>query len=311
MQEMSSLIRSISPSAVLVQGDTATTFFSALAAFNLRSPVVHLEAGLRTNRLNSPFPEEGYRQMVSRISSYHFSPTDGAKQNLVAEGIDSDRIFVTGNSAVDAVNWVKSYFKANPVEHSRIQNLLHDEIGLTRSRPFVLVTDHRRENQGENMPKILRALDSLSRKMPDFDFLWILHPNPALQSLVRDLLPKGNSVKVARPVTYLEMSLLLQTCQFVMTDSGGLQEEAPSYGKYSMVLRNSTERPEAIHEGLSWLAGADKTRIEKTAMMIAQKVSAGKDSKIIFPPNPFGDGKTGLRVAHWLTKAIRSGITVV
>lgn len=296
---VSKLIDKLSPSIVLVQGDTATTFFSAVASFNASIPVVHLEAGLRTQALGSPFPEEGYRQMVSRISEHHFAPTQSAKDNLILENVTPSTISVVGNSVVDATEMVMQHFASNPGLSYQLTEKVFSQTGISATRKFVLVTVHRRENIGPKLAEIIFGISNLARVLDEYDFLWVLHPNPELQQSVRQAIAASDNIKVVQPMGYLEMSLLLSNCYFVITDSGGLQEEAPSYQRFSLVLRESTERPEAVEQGLSWLVGTDGQTLQKGALHIIELLNKEK-SKEDFGKNPFGNGKTGARVGGWL-----------
>lgn len=295
------VIDSVEPKIVLVQGDTASTFFGALAAYNQSVPVVHLEAGLRTHNLVAPFPEEGYRQMVSRISIHHFAPTALASENLLAEGIDQKSISIVGNSSVDVSSKVLRHFKEFPGEKRAIWEELLDVFGCgVKEGLFVLITVHRRENQGTPLVGITEAVRDLARKYPELHFIWVLHPNPKLQSRVGGLIGRIPNVRPVRPLSFLHMAVALDACLFVITDSGGIQEEAPSFSKYSLVVRESTERPEAVEKELSWLVGSEPERIISNSSSLISALSKSDGKRVAFANNPFGDGFTAGRVVNWL-----------
>lgn len=291
----------VNPKIVMVQGDTASTFFGALAAYNQGVPVVHLEAGLRTHNLDAPFPEEGYRQMVSRVSIHHFAPTPRASENLLAEGIDQQSISIVGNSSVDVSSKVLRHFKEFPEKKRALWEELLNVFGSeVKEGLFVLITVHRRENQGTPLDRIAEAVRALARQYPELHFIWVLHPNPKLQSRVGELVEHIPNVRVVRPLIFLHMAVALDACLFVITDSGGIQEEAPSFSKYSLVVRESTERPEAVEKELSWLVGSEPERIISNSSSLISALGQTEDKRVAFANNPFGDGFTAGRVVDWL-----------
>ena len=272
------------PSLVLVQGDTSTVFCAALAAFYEGIPVGHVEAGLRSFDMAHPFPEEGNRLLTSRLSSLHFAPTERAKGNLLAEGIDEEGIFVTGNTVVDSLNFMALRLKEQKGS-SAISSILE------RARPLLLVTAHRRENFGEPMRRIFSALCKIARKRPEVDIVYPVHPNPRVKLMAKELLAQEENVHLLPPLHYLDFLTLMSRARLCLTDSGGVQEEAPSFGLPLLVLRETTERPEGIEAGCAELLGSDEDRIESRALELLDR------EKIEMPANPYGDGKAAERVA--------------
>ncbi|OZM75013.1 UDP-N-acetylglucosamine 2-epimerase (non-hydrolyzing) [Amycolatopsis antarctica] len=286
LPEMERLLRERRPAAVVVQGDTSTVLAGALSAFWLGIPVVHLEAGLRTYELDSPFPEEGNRQMVSRIAALHLAPTAAAATALRAEGVPADRIALTGNTVVDAVLRVAATRPAaGDPELARL------EAGLRRDgRRLVLVTSHRRESWGEPMDRTLDAVRRIVARHPDVEVLLPLHPNPAVRSRISAGLGGVERVTLTEPLGYADLIGALRLADLVLTDSGGIQEEAPTFGTPVLVLREVTERREAVDAGSAWLVGTDADLIVKTAGLVL-------DGQLTVPAgvNPFGDGTAALR----------------
>jgi UDP-N-acetylglucosamine 2-epimerase (non-hydrolysing) len=277
----------VDPGLVIVQGDTMTCFAASLAAFLSKRPVMHIEAGLRTHDRYAPFPEETLRTMVSDMAEYHIAPTRRAKQNLLEEGILAEKVWVTGNTIVDALQSMGTWLsKRRPVV---LRNL-----GLQGR--FVLVTGHRRENFGEPFRRIFQALRRLALEHPTVDFIYPVHPNPNVLVPVREALSGLKNMKLVEPLDYLAFLSLMSACEFVISDSGGVQEEAPSLGKMVLVTREVTERPELIEYGLGKLVGSDPDRIcQEGESLLSQGVSErGKSGR----PNPFGDGKASERIVN-------------
>ncbi|NOI57531.1 non-hydrolyzing UDP-N-acetylglucosamine 2-epimerase [Vibrio coralliilyticus] len=267
--------------AVLVHGDTATTFTGALAAFYQRVPIIaHVEAGLRSGNMQHPFPEESNRQMVARIANLHFAPTAGAHQALVQEGISSQHIHLTGNTAIDA----------------QVHLLTQGKVETKRSNK-VLVTAHRRENWA-NIATICQAVKQLSVLRTDLEFVFAVHPNPQVKQQVLQALEGIERVTVSEPLDYLELQQCLAEACLVLTDSGGIQEEAPTFGTRVVVLRETTERPEAVAKGYSVLSGADK--VDRIVTSALEMLSLGSFSQ---QDNPFGDGKASEQIARVISEA--------
>ncbi|SEP51714.1 UDP-N-Acetylglucosamine 2-epimerase [Amycolatopsis saalfeldensis] len=275
-------LRRFSPGAIVVQGDTTTGLAGALAAFWLGIPVVHLEAGLRTHDLAAPFPEEGTRQMVSRIASLHLAPTEGAVAALLAEGIDRRRIVRTGNTVVDAVLAVAA---RDLPAHDQGLALLEMEIAETGGR-LLLVTSHRRESWGEPLGRTLAAVRRIVAEHPDVQVLFPVHPNPAVRAQVVGELGGRARVTITEPLEYPDLVRALRLASLVLTDSGGIQEEAPTFGTPVLVLREVTERAEAIDAGCAWLVGTETDLITATAGRLLR--GELRPSPV---GNPYGDGK--------------------
>ena len=288
METLDSYYRSEKPDLVLVQGDTTTVLCAALAAFYNHIPVGHVEAGLRTGDMGSPWPEEANRVLTSRLAALHFAPTSMSRENLVREGIDQERIFVTGNTVIDslffAVNKIKSYPPAIPGLDSAI-------MAPSNSSPLVLITGHRRDNFGKGFESICRAVTELANLFPEVQFVYPVHLNPNVRGPVTRLLgnSEGNNIHLIDPLPYLSFVALMNRASLILTDSGGIQEEAPSLGKPVLVMRESTERPEAISAGTARLVGADYNKIiSETSNLLTNREAYEKMAKA---HNPFGDGQ--------------------
>lgn len=276
------------PVAVLVQGDTSTTLAGALAAFWRRIPVVHLEAGLRTHDLDAPFPEEGNRQMVSRIAALHLAPTGAAAAALAAESLPHQRIVVTGNTVVDAVLAIAA---ADLPARSPVVAELERDLDATGGR-LLLVTVHRRESWGAGLDRVLAAVRTIVTEHPDVHVLLPAHPNPAVRSQADAALAAAPRVRICDPIDYPDLVRALRRSALVLTDSGGIQEEAPSFGVPVLVARDVTERREAVEAGYAWLVGTDPARIQgKARELLAANTRLRPDG------NPYGDGTAGVRCA--------------
>ena len=274
------------PDFVLVQGDTTTTFVAALSAFYHKIPVAHVEAGLRTRDKFNPFPEEMNRRMTSVIADVHFAPTEKALHNLVAEGIDRDRIWLTGNTVIDALKDVAGWNR--PCDHPVLKRV------TAENRRMVFVTSHRRENQGEPQAAICRALIALIERFEDVLVVFPVHLSPAVRDTVLPLLTDRDRIILLDPIDYLETIHFMQHAYIVLTDSGGIQEEAPALGKPVLVLRTTTERPEGIHAGTARLVGTDAARIvEEASDLLCSPKSYQKMSHAV---NPYGDGHASERM---------------
>lgn len=286
----SDLLNTIRPDRVLVHGDTTTAAAVSLAAFHENIPVAHVEAGLRTNRMDQPWPEEMNRRFVDLVADILFAPTEKAKENLVAEGFDSKRIVVTGNTVVDALLAVNAKIEA---DHALRQRLDAAFSYLDGNRQLILVTGHRRENFGEGFQEICTALLEISKR-PDVDIVYPVHLNPNVRAPVLSRLAGMERLHVIEPVGYLEFVYLMRRATLLLTDSGGIQEEAPSLGKPVLVMRNVTERPEAVAAGTACLVGAESERIVSSVnnyLDHPDKIEASRHAV-----NPYGDGRAAERI---------------
>jgi UDP-N-acetylglucosamine 2-epimerase (non-hydrolysing) len=283
------------PDAVLVQGDTTTVMSSSLAAFYQQIPVGHVEAGLRSFDLRNPFPEEANRQLTSRLATWHFAPTTRARDNLLHENVPSAGIFVTGNTIVDALRSlpVGGTFESPALER------------VNFGRRIILVTAHRRENHGEGLHRICRALRQLVEAVADVEIVFPLHLNRNVQSVARTELHQIPRVHLVEPLGYLDLLQVLQRCCLVLTDSGGLQEEAPSFHKPVLILREVTERPEVVECGAGALVGTDPNRILTAALTLLRE--PGEYERMARAINPFGDGTAARQIADVLARQVVKG----
>lgn len=281
-------IEEMRPDAVLVQGDTTTSAFAALAAFYAQVPVVHLEAGLRTGDIYSPFPEEVNRKIITQVASLSLAPTGTSRDNLLREGVDPASVLVTGNSVVDALLHVSA--SDVPVQHPELADLL---ARLADDDKVLLVTTHRRENLGDAMTAIGRAIARIARVHPALTIIMPLHRNPKVRERVLPEIEGLDSVHVLDPLEYGDFSRVLRRAEVVLTDSGGVQEEAPALGKPVLVLRENTERPEAVDAGTVKLIGTDEQRIvDEVSRLLTDSDSYTAMANAV---NPYGDGQTAER----------------
>jgi UDP-N-acetylglucosamine 2-epimerase (non-hydrolysing) len=319
---MRSVIKEIQPHIVFVHGDTTTSTAAALASFYQKIPVGHIEAGLRTHDIYSPWPEEMNRQITSKIASYHFAPTVLSKQNLLLEGIKNENIFITGNTVIDSLYWVIDKMKNDKTLKKTITQTLvsfglpikkiqewenHSNPLLTlkslSQRKLILITGHRRENFGQGFINICKAIKELSESYPDIDFVYPMHLNPNVRNTIKQIFrlaknqkPKVDNLYFIEPLDYLPFVYLMNQSYLVLTDSGGIQEEAPGLGKPVLVMRDTTERPEALKAGTVKLVGTDKKLIiEQVSKLIKNKSYYLKMSKA---NNPYGDGKACSRILN-------------
>ena len=303
---MRNVLRKVLPDVVLVHGDTTTSTAAALAAFYQQIPVGHIEAGLRTHDIYSPWPEEMNRQITSRIATYHFSPTPLSKQNLLAEGIKEEQIVVTGNTVIDALYRVVDHIKKNLKLDAELESLLkqagYDVTRLREGKKLVLITGHRRENFGEGFVHICTAIKDLTKKYPDVDFVYPMHLNPNVRKPIHEVFEDnlsglGNMFFI-EPLEYLSFVYLMEKSNIVLTDSGGIQEEAPGLGKPVLVMRDTTERPEALEAGTVKLVGTSYDKIvNEVSALLENQDYYNKMSKAI---NPYGDGKACGRIVFSL-----------
>ncbi len=278
-------IERFAPDCLVVQGDTTTAFAGALAGFYAAVPVAHVEAGLRTYDKRQPFPEELNRRLISHVADYHFAPTPRARHNLLAEGIDPDRIWITGNTGIDAL------FLA-------LERCRPEAAGPPRTGRVLLLTAHRRENHGAPLGRICRAVLTLLERFPDLRVVYPVHLNPRVRTTAFGLLGGHPRVELTEPLDYRTFVLAMHRADVILTDSGGIQEEAPSLHKPVLVLRETTERPEAVEAGTARLVGTDAGRIvQETAALLAE---VGNGRGPVLQDNPYGDGKATRRILEVL-----------
>jgi UDP-N-acetylglucosamine 2-epimerase (non-hydrolysing) len=290
------------PDVVLVHGDTTTTLATAMAGFYAGVPVGHVEAGLRTHDVYAPFPEEFNRQVVSKVARWHFAPTSLSRSNLVAEGVPEESIAVTGNTVIDAMHWVLARIEADGGRAQGVAQHLSAMLPFAWQRErFVLITGHRRENFGDGFLQICESLRDLAQRFTAVRFVYPVHLNPNVQQPVRALLGALPNVHLIEPLDYEPFVYLLKHCHLVLTDSGGIQEEAPSLGKPVLVMRQVTERPEAVQAGTVELVGADRRRIAAGVVRLLQDEEHHR--KMARAHNPYGDGKACERIADVLRSA--------
>lgn len=282
---ISDILEKEKPNLIFVHGDTSTCFVSSLAAFYKKIPIAHIEAGLRTNNKFSPFPEEINRVLVSKLADYHFSPTELAAKNLIKEGINKDKVFVTGNTVIDALFDTISKIKE-----------------IDKEEKIILITGHRRENFGKGFENIFSAIKNLAQKNIDYNFIYPVHPNPNVKNLAEKFFNKLNNVQLIAPLDYFEFVEMMQKSYLIITDSGGIQEEAPSLGIPVIVTRETTERPEAVSSGTVILVGNDAKMLEdQVNKLIKNKEYYNSFKKL---QNPYGDGKSSERILKIINKVI-------
>lgn len=299
---MRDIIKESQPDVILVHGDTTTSTATAIASFYQQIPVGHVEAGLRTNNIYSPWPEEINRQITGRIASYNFAPTSLSKNNLINENVGEEKITVTGNTVIDALYMVVEKIKNNPLLEMKLKDYLknfgYDTSRLKNGKKLILITGHRRENFGDGFISICRAIKTLAEKYPENDFVYPMHLNPNVRKPIHEVF--GSDLKVypnfffIEPLEYLSFVFLMEKAHIVLTDSGGIQEEAPGLGKPVLVMRDTTERPEALEAGTVKLVGTDYNKIiEEVSKLIEDNKYYEKMSKAV---NPYGDGKACSRI---------------
>jgi UDP-N-acetylglucosamine 2-epimerase (non-hydrolysing) len=297
--KMRDTLREVKPDLVLVHGDTTTTFATSLACFYFGVKVGHIEAGLRTNDIYAPFPEEYNRQSTGILSNYHFAPTDLSLQNLVNEGKRKEDIIVTGNTVIDALYLVLNTFEEDKNKSKNTDVRLNQSLNFDwKDNRFVLVTGHRRENFGEGFLEICEAIKFLAARHKDTHFVYPVHLNPNVQKPVNEILSGLDNVWLIEPLEYEEFVYLLSYSYLVLTDSGGIQEEAPSLGKPVLVMRDVTERPEAVKAGTVKLVGASKENIITSIDMLLNDKSLY--SKMSKAHNPYGDGRACQKIVNFI-----------
>ena len=303
---MRDVLKEARPDVVLVHGDTTTSTAAALAAFYQQIPVGHVEAGLRTYNIYSPWPEEMNRQLTGRLATYHFAPTPLSRQNLLSEGVQENHITVTGNTVIDALYMVVDKIKRDKALDAELEKLLkqsgYDVNRLSAGKKLVLITGHRRENFGDGFISMCRAIKTLTEKYPEVDFVYPMHLNPNVRKPIHevfgeDLSGLGNMFFI-EPLEYLSFVYLMEKSTIVLTDSGGIQEEAPGLGKPVLVMRDTTERPEALEAGTVKLVGTDYGKIVgEVSALIEDRAYYDRMSKAV---NPYGDGMACERIASAL-----------
>lgn len=297
------VLRKVQPDIVLVHGDTTTSMAAALAAFYQQIPVGHVEAGLRTGNIYSPWPEEMNRLITGRITTHHFSPTPLAKENLLAENVDEEQIIVTGNTVIDALQMVVNKLHENTELSSEVANRIarmgYDTKRLNGNKRMVLITGHRRENFGEGFFNICHAIKNLATLYLDVDFVYPMHLNPNVRKPVLEILGKGaDNVFLIEPLDYLPFVYMMQHSTLILTDSGGVQEEAPGLGKPVLVMRDTTERPEAVEAGTVLLVGTNREKIEQSVSMLLDDADIYR--RMSEAVNPYGDGLACERIIEYL-----------
>ena len=294
------------PDIVLVHGDTSTSTAAALASFYAHIPVGHVEAGLRTHNAYSPWPEEMNRQITSRIATWHFAPTEESRSNLIAEGISEESVIVTGNTVIDALHQVVGRMDSDWTMNEALRQTLadsgYDVSRISDGKRLVLVTGHRRENFGDGFMNICQALKELAQKYPSVDFVYPMHLNPNVRKPIAEVFPEGESdngnIFFIEPLEYLSFVYLMKLSSVVLTDSGGIQEEAPGLGKPVLVMRDVTERPEALAAGTVKLVGTSRDDIVAELSRLLEDTSAYE--RMSNAVNPYGDGKACTRIVDRL-----------
>ncbi len=300
--KMKDVLTSSKPDLVMVHGDTTTSTTAALSAYYFQIPVAHVEAGLRTGNIYSPWPEEMNRRMTGVLTTIHLSPTKQAKQNLITENVNQDSIFVTGNTVIDTLQMASAKMEEDKQLKTKIEGELsgyfNSEFKQIVNTKFILVTGHRRENFGDGFIQICESIKEIALRYPKINIIYPVHLNPNVQKPVYELLGKINNVHLIPPISYLPFIYLLKNCYFVLTDSGGIQEEAPSFGKPVLVMRDTTERPEAVDAGTVKLVGANKAKIvDESCKLIDDK---NYYTLMATAHNPYGDGKAAKRIVEVL-----------
>ncbi len=285
------VIEDFKPEIILVQGDTTTVFAGALAAFYHQVKIGHVEAGLRSGNLYSPYPEEANRMMTGVLTEYHFAPTETSKNNLLREGYDENKIFITGNTSIDALKWVID-------DNYKFEEEIINSIDFENKR-VILLTAHRRENIGKPMENIFSALKDIAEENKDVEVIYPMHLNPKVREIAHKIFGNTGNVHLIEPLDYLPFTNLMNKCYLVVTDSGGVQEEAPSLGKPVLVVRRETERPEGIEAGTAKLAGTDRENIYNELHLLLNNEEEYK--KMANAVNPYGDGKA----AEYIIQAIK------
>ncbi len=286
------------PDLIMVQGDTTTAFISALAAFYMKIKIAHVEAGLRSYNIYSPYPEEANRRFISVLSNFNFAPTEDSKDNLIKEGFDKNNVFVTGNTVIDALIEVKEQLNNSSMGEETKKEFINIVGEDFNSKPFILVTLHRREKFGEEFNNVLKSIRDLALLRKEYNFIYPVHLNPNVQNSVKEILTGVENIKLIPPQDYFKFIYLMSKCKFIMTDSGGVQEEGFVFEKPIIVLRDVTERNEAIKAGYAFLVGSDDKLIKEKFFEIEENL---KNNYNYFScENPFGDGSSAKQITDIL-----------
>lgn len=291
MLAVTDALHRVQPEVVLVQGDTTTAAIAALASFYQKIPVGHVEAGLRTYDIYNPFPEEVNRKLISTIAAYHFAPTEHAVENLLHEGVPVDKIMKTGNTIVDALLAIDKKYSSTPLP-----------MNIANDKKLILVTAHRRENFGEPLANICAALKEIIAAFPEIEIVYPVHLNPHVQEEVYKQLGGVEHIHLVAPFAYHELVAVMKKSYIVLTDSGGIQEEAPSFGKPVLVLRRTTERPEGVQAGVARLIGTERQSIVDQVALLLRDDAAYR--KMAMATNPYGDGKAAQRIVQFLSDSL-------
>ena len=292
LQGLQNIFESEKPDLILVHGDTTTTFAAALCAYYHHIPIGHIEAGLRTYQKYSPFPEEMNRQMVGRLADLHFAPTEISRNNLIKENVELEHIFVTGNTAIDALQYTTN------------TDYEHEYLTWAKGSRLLLLTAHRRENQGKDMVNIFKAIKKLVNQNDDIKVLYPCHPNPKIQKLAHEILDQDERIRIVPPLEVFDFHNILRNSYLVLSDSGGIQEEAPGLGKPVLVLRNTTERPEGVRAGTLRLVGTSIESIVGNAQCLLDDMN--EYEKMSKAKNPYGDGKASKRIVNAIQMFLQS-----
>lgn len=299
LAKLDKILESEKPDLILVQGDTTTTLAGALAGFNRKIPIGHIEAGLRSGNLNSPFPEEMNRRLVSNIAAFHFAATEKNRRNLLAEDVPSEKVFVCGNPVVDSLRYILKNLKPS----KKIEEIIEQTEGKKR----ILLTTHRRESFGETMSGNLKVLRDFVVKRKDVCLIFPVHPNPNVKDVTEEILADIDCIHLLSPLNYVDFVALMKNAWLIVSDSGGVQEEAPSLGKPLFILRENTERPEAIRAGVAKLVGGDPHKLKlmlEENYMVETWVKSVKEVS-----NPFGDGKSAKRIVKIIEDKLKQKFT--
>ncbi|MBM7709075.1 non-hydrolyzing UDP-N-acetylglucosamine 2-epimerase [Enterococcus lemanii] len=290
LDRMKDVLETVKPDVVLVHGDTSTTFVTSLASFYLQIPIGHVEAGLRTHNIYSPYPEEFNRQAVGLVAKYHFSPTGQAKENLLAEGKNPVDVYVTGNTVIDALKTTVS------------KDYTHPHIEWAKDSRLILITAHRRENLGEPMRHMFKAIKRIVDETPDLKVIYPIHMNPVVRDAANEILGNDDRIRIIEPLEVLDFHNFMAKSYLILTDSGGVQEEAPSLGKPVLVMRDTTERPEGVAAGTLKLVGTDETVIYDSFKELLEDEEEYK--KMSYASNPYGDGTACQQIVDILSERL-------
>jgi UDP-N-acetylglucosamine 2-epimerase (non-hydrolysing) len=305
-----SVIKEVTPSYVFVHGDTTTSSMAALASFYQQIPVAHIEAGLRTQNIYSPWPEEMNRRITGQLATFHFVPTKKSKENLIRENINEKNVIVSGNTVIDSLYWVTSRLKNDiKLRNDSLKCIFDAGYNFNKdesTQKIILITGHRRENFGVGLLNICNAIKNLSKKFPFFDFVYPVHLNPNVQKTVLSILGDStelSNVFLVSPLDYIPFVFLMSKSYLILTDSGGIQEEAPSLGKPVLVMRDTTERPEAVESGTVRLVGSSQNEIEKNVTMLIENIELYKT--MAQSTNPYGDGSSSKLIVDYFLNPIK------